>query len=115
MSQNGDTALHLATVKKEIEIAKLLLNAGAHINMEDKGGNTARHLASTKGLVDSFQLLVEACMQVNRPNAIQTTPLHYAAQAGSFNIIKKLSIMAIRLLFTATVGLLFVNWQAYCS
>lgn len=41
---SGRTALHCACAMVEVDIARLLLNAGANVNLKDKYGSTALHI-----------------------------------------------------------------------
>ncbi|PNH08671.1 Ankyrin repeat domain-containing protein 11 [Tetrabaena socialis] len=55
--QDGNTALILACVKGHVELAKLLLAAGADISAKNTGGEAPCHAASKNGHKDMAKLL----------------------------------------------------------
>jgi ankyrin repeat protein len=56
-------------------VAKLLIENGADLQVEDVKGNTALHVACGKGSVELVQLLIDAKMDVNAQNNAGGTPL----------------------------------------
>lgn len=44
--QSGDTALHMAVSRCDLQMTRLLLCLGADPNLKNKHGDTPRHLAS---------------------------------------------------------------------
>jgi ankyrin repeat protein len=64
------------------EMAKLLVEKGAKLNLKDCFGNTELHLATLKGYADLVQLLIKHGSEVNAVNEYNHTALYYAAQHG---------------------------------
>lgn len=52
IKKKGNTALHLASFKGNIDCVKLLIHYGADIFSKDKEGNIPLHKAAFKGSVD---------------------------------------------------------------
>src|SRR4030095_4498107 len=57
---DGMTALHWATYQDDIEVAKLLVDAGANVRAENRYGVTALSLACQNGNTALVELLLEA-------------------------------------------------------
>jgi len=68
-----------AADKGQTAIARLLLESGADIHIENNFQETALDLACAKGWVESVQMLVEAGADVNRRRRDTSTPLIIAA------------------------------------
>ena len=51
--------LSLAIMKNHLGIARMLIDAGANVNIKDDRGNTPLHKAARDGLIDSVKLLIE--------------------------------------------------------
>jgi len=66
------TALHMAAARDRVEMAGILIDAGADVKRGDKNGETAMHLASTVGM---FELLVSKGADPNAKAKDGTTPL----------------------------------------
>ena len=80
---DGLTALHLAAEVGQVEIAKVLLGAGAKVEAQTRiGGYTPLHLASQRGYASVVLALIEAGAD---PRGVTTTsgvtPLHLAGKA----------------------------------
>ena len=85
-AQNRDrTALHDAAWEGNANVVKLLLNAGADIDVGDRGGQTPLHLAALgdgEDRVATVNALLESGAEVNARNDDRRTPLHYAWHDG---------------------------------
>ncbi|TSV68141.1 Ankyrin repeat and EF-hand domain-containing protein 1 [Bagarius yarrelli] len=55
--QEGKSALHLACMDNDLEMARFLLSLKAHPDIQDKNGRTATMLAAELGYVDMIKLL----------------------------------------------------------
>ena len=80
---DGLTALHLAAERGHLEIAGLLIDAGAPVEARTRiGGYTPLHLASGEAHVAVVQRLLESGAEVGVTTASTgVTPLHLAARA----------------------------------
>lgn len=76
------TALHLAAAKGRVGCVKLLLDAGAKRNVQEKDGLTPLHLAVYHGYVKCVSLLIDHGADVNCTSRFGSTPLHQAAYFG---------------------------------
>ena len=89
---DGMTGLHWAAQRGELEIAELLITAGANVHAGTRIGRyTPLHLASRAGSAPMVDALLEAGSNVH---AVTTntgvTPLHLAAESGSADAIRAL-------------------------
>lgn len=82
------TALHLACVRNYRIIAKVLLDAGADVELRDSDGATPLHLASQKGNLEIVRLLFAAGADKFARGVFGQSALHYAAQAGKEEMVK---------------------------
>ncbi|GIY11620.1 KN motif and ankyrin repeat domain-containing protein 3 [Caerostris extrusa] len=57
-TQNGQTALMLAVSHGKKDIVKILLDAGAEVNLQDKDGSTALMCAAEHGHIDIVKILL---------------------------------------------------------
>lgn len=46
---NGDTALHLAARRRDIDMVRILVDYGANVDVQNGEGQTALHIASAEG------------------------------------------------------------------
>ncbi|KAK4700441.1 hypothetical protein P7C70_g5808, partial [Phenoliferia sp. Uapishka_3] len=91
---DGQTLLHRASrglfFIDNLELAKLLLDAGASPNDQDAEGYTPLFLASTYGQLEMTRLLLRAGALVDSKNNIGETPLHGAAAFDEVEIMRLL-------------------------
>ncbi|KAL8597549.1 hypothetical protein ACOMHN_033420 [Nucella lapillus] len=78
-SRNGQTALHFAcqcsSHTDSADVTRILLQAGADVNTQDKGDNTPLLEASRKCNSDTAKLLIDHGADVNTQNERGDTPL----------------------------------------
>lgn len=75
----GDHALFVAATRGDTLSVRLLLDAGANINMKTKiAERTALHQAVLKSKVNVVKLLISSGADVNAENKFGRTPLYYA-------------------------------------
>ena len=79
---HGNTPLHLAMRRKNLDYGAILLAAGANPNIENYKGDTPLHIAAGSGLVKSIQLLLNSKGNPNLVNFYRQTPLHSALHNG---------------------------------
>jgi ankyrin repeat protein len=92
--QNGDnynyTPLHLAVREESVEIARMLIDAGADLDVQDKWERTPLHWAAVYGRVEITRMLIDAKADVNVQDKWDNTPLHWAAIKGNEEIAQML-------------------------
>lgn len=88
---DGMTALHWAVYKNDLEMAQMLLQAGASLKAKTReGALTPLYMAATNGNGAIIDALVKAGADVNQANALGTTPLMQASASGSVDAVKLL-------------------------
>ncbi len=84
------TPLHMAASRGKVEIAKILIDAGANVNVQNEWDNTPLHLAAMDGEIEIAQMLIDAGAYVDVQDIIGRTPLHWAAGRGQVEIARML-------------------------
>ena len=88
---DGTTALHWAAFRDDLEMAKMLIQAGANVRVTTREGDiTPLFMACTNGSAPMVELLIKAGGDVNGVKANGTTPLMVAAASGSADAVKVL-------------------------
>ena len=91
MNAEGLSPLHLAAIKGDIEVTKLLINEGADIELKDsKHGSTPLLYACQNGRTKTVQTLLENGADINAKSSNGTRAIHFAAQSGKTVIIQLL-------------------------
>lgn len=87
MHGTGVTPLHILARDGDTELCRVLLEAGADVNVTNEVGESALHLACRETHVDTVELLVASGADIlARSHSLQREPLHYSCQAGSMPI-----------------------------
>lgn len=86
-SNNGDTALMIASYTHNIEAVKALLARDAEVN---RHGWTPLHYAAAVGDADIVRLLLDKSAYIDAESPNQTTPLMMAARGGQNDVVKLL-------------------------
>ena len=81
--RDGMTALHWATYQDDLELATLLVRAGANVKAANRYGVTPLSLACTNGSGAVIELLLKAGADPNAPLPGGETPLMTAARTGT--------------------------------
>lgn len=68
--------------------ARLLLDRGADVNLEDSEGETALFVACENGRVDVVRLLLDRGADVDRPDSMGTTSLNIACYRGYVDVAR---------------------------
>lgn len=79
---NDSTLLHYAAGLGSMEVAELLIDNGAYVNVADYLGYTPLHYAARHGSVEIFKLLIDNGANVHARDEYGMTPFHYAAGFG---------------------------------
>ncbi len=79
----GYAPLHYAIDCGEVEIARMLIDAGADVDVQDEDGSTALHLAAMFGEIEIVQMLIDVGADKDIQNKRGNTPLHNAARYGA--------------------------------
>ena len=86
----SSTPLITAAFFGKIEIAKILIDAGADLNCRNADGSTALHTAAAFGKTEVAEILIDAGADFNQQNNQGATALHVAAFFCHVEIVKAL-------------------------
>ena len=86
----GETALHVAVRKREVEWVGYLLKKGADPNIGDSNGDTALILASRIGFEEAVDWMVQLGARVDAPNRRGETALIIAVQQRQPRVVELL-------------------------
>eukprot|EP00112_Aurelia_sp_Birch-Aquarium-sp1_P003297 Seg1367.4 transcript_id=Seg1367.4/GoldUCD/mRNA.D3Y31 product="Ankyrin repeat domain-containing protein 11" protein_id=Seg1367.4/GoldUCD/D3Y31 len=87
-NKRGETQLHLASIKGDIDRVKGLIKKGADVNMTDHAGWTPLHEACNRGHYRIVKILLKSGANVNAKGLEDDTPLHDASSNGHIKIVK---------------------------
>ena len=88
---DGMTVLHRAARTGNLDMAELLIGAGANLEARTRlGEHTPLHVASASGRAGVVSVLVAAGASVNARTTTGATPLHFAAASGSADAVAAL-------------------------
>jgi ankyrin repeat protein len=82
----GLTPLHVAAEFGRVDIAQMLIAAGADVNMQDDIGETPLHRAAYYGIVEIVRMLIAAGSDVNILSVSNWSSLHWATTKGDEEI-----------------------------
>ncbi|KAJ7636552.1 ankyrin repeat-containing domain protein, partial [Roridomyces roridus] len=77
---DGNTPLHLALANGHADVAMLLIEKGADINVKDDDGSTPLHVALAKGHADVAKLLIERGANISLCTYDLCSPLRGSAR-----------------------------------
>ncbi|KAM4559394.1 BRCA1-associated RING domain protein 1 [Odontesthes bonariensis] len=89
-NHKGETPLHLAAIKGDVEAVRELLDQGADPNLKDNAGWTPLHEACNLGHLTVVEELVSKGALLNTPGYENDSPLHDAVRNGHAAIVKRL-------------------------
>ena len=96
LGHDGYPALHCAVRRNDLEMVKLLLEAGASVDFKNKSsstgttGETALHCAAFQGRPEIANFLIAKGADVSARTRKKNTPLHDAARMANIKIVKLL-------------------------
>ena len=85
---NGISALSCAAGPDRVEIARVLVKAGADVNAKEVCRNTPLHAAAESGDLDLARYLVENGADIGAVNKYDETPANVAAGKGHQQVVK---------------------------
>ncbi|XP_049536804.1 serine/threonine-protein phosphatase 6 regulatory ankyrin repeat subunit B isoform X1 [Anopheles darlingi] len=88
---NGDTALHLAARRKDVEMARILIDYGANVDVQNGEGQTALHIAAAEGDEAMVKYFYTVRASAGITDFQDRTPMHLAAENGHASIIEILA------------------------
>ncbi|KAJ0070092.1 hypothetical protein NL108_002414, partial [Boleophthalmus pectinirostris] len=89
-NHKGETPLHIAAIKGDVEAVKELLEQGADPNLKDNAGWTPLHEACNLGHLTVVEILVLRGALLNTPGYENDSPLHDAVRNGHTAIARLL-------------------------
>lgn len=88
---NEDYAIHMATKQKDIEILKIVIDAGCNLDLQNGRGQTALHLAAANEMDEFVRLLCQAGADPDVQDNEHQSPIHVATVRGFQRIVDILS------------------------
>lgn len=89
-AHNGMTPLMQAAMLGETTFVRMLLEAGADVNLLNNDLNNALWFACVSECIDIISQLIEYGININNCNVNGATCLIYAASAGKFDVVRQL-------------------------
>lgn len=86
----GETKLHVACIKGQVEEVRRLLDLGANPNTQDHAGWTPLHEVAQNGQVEISRLLLDHGAAPNVPGTDNVTPLHDAVVSKNCQLVETL-------------------------
>ncbi|PIG85595.1 hypothetical protein AARAC_007318 [Aspergillus arachidicola] len=93
MSEYTPTALQIATISENLEIMRLLVCAGADVELCGRPGESPLSIAASSGCTNLVQYLIESGAKVDGGGYLDEpalTPLHWAATEGCLEVVQQL-------------------------
>ncbi|XP_072007198.1 uncharacterized protein [Engystomops pustulosus] len=87
----GDCALHTCCRKRDVDIAKLLVEYGASVDVQNGEGQTPLHVAAWEGDEMTVKFLHQCKANPNLTDEMDRSPLHIAAERGHTGIVEILT------------------------
>jgi hypothetical protein len=89
--ESGATPLHHAVSTGQRDIAELLLEGGAEVDLSDHRGHTALHLAAAEGYLEIVETLLQFGAAPLRRDAGRQTPGDLAQESGHLSTVECLN------------------------
>ena len=88
--KRGDTALHWACSRGNLEVVKLLTTNGATVNAKNNSGATPIFIACYNGHYEAVDYLIQKGASLSLQNMNGDTPLHIAISFNQLSIVDSL-------------------------
>jgi ankyrin repeat protein len=111
----GMTALHLAGIHGCKKTAKLLLERGIDVSIQDEVGSTALHWTSIEGRTKIITMLLEYGADSNLQNKMGTLPLHLACMHRRTDTVKLLLLNGSKIITQTDSGWTPLHYACYNS
>jgi len=106
----GHTGLQIAATNGNLQIAAILIKAGANLDLKDQLGNTALMLAADRNQAETAQLLIDVGASLDSENRQGMTPLMVAASRGNAAIVQALLAKGANVRKTDFTGRDALSW-----
>jgi ankyrin repeat protein len=106
----GHTGLQIVAATGNLQIAAILIKAGANIDFKDRLGNTPLLLAVDRNQVEMAQLLIDVGAALDIENRQGMTPLMVAASRGNAAIVQALLAKGANVRKTDFTGRDALSW-----
>jgi uncharacterized protein len=110
--QSGHTGLHVVAMNGNLQIAAILLKAGARATITDGLGNTPLHYAADRNQVEMVKLFLDVGTPIDTPNKQGMTPLMMAARDGNLDVIQVLLARGANVGKSDYTGRDAISWAA---
>uniref|UniRef100_A0A8W8JLN2 Uncharacterized protein n=1 Tax=Magallana gigas TaxID=29159 RepID=A0A8W8JLN2_MAGGI len=85
--ENGDSALHIACRRRDIDMARMLIEAGSPVDLRNEEGHTPLHIAAWEGDEVMVKYLYQMKANPNFTDKMDRVPVHIAAERGHSAIV----------------------------
>ncbi|KAF7990242.1 hypothetical protein HCN44_000047 [Aphidius gifuensis] len=88
---SGDTALHLAARRRDVDMVRILVDYGAQVDIQNGEGQTPLHIASAEGDETLVKYFYGVRASASIADHQDRTPMHLAAENGHATVIELLA------------------------
>lgn len=85
--ENGDSVLHIACRRRDIDMARMLIEAGSPVDLRNEEGHTPLHIAAWEGDEVMVKYLYQMKANPNFTDKMDRVPVHIAAERGHTTIV----------------------------